>query len=217
MQTSNEFDQFQHLDEEQLPVAKHKLHDWTHFAGLYAAEHVAATEFVIGATFVALGAKTMDIILGLLIGNILAVLSWRFITSPIAVDTRLSLYTYLNKIAGDSMTKLYNWANVIIFSVISAAMITVSATAVRFAFDIPAQLNWYPTNAWFILIVLAVGIVVVSIALYGFNAVSEFSGICAPWLFIMFTSGAMVLLPALSLDILDKTLPAGWTDIMIPG
>lgn len=217
MKSSEDFKQFENLNEEQLPVAKHKLHDWTHFAGLYAAEHVAATEFVIGATFVALGAKTKDIILGLLIGNILAVLSWRFITSPIAVETRLSLYTYLNKIAGDSMTKLYNWANVIIFSVISAAMITVSSTAVRFAFDIPAQLNWYPTNAWFILIVLAVGIFVVSIALYGFNAVSEFSGICAPWLFVMFTSGAMVLLPALSLDVLDKTLPAGWADFMTLG
>lgn len=217
MKETEDFKQFQDLEEEQLPVAKSKLHDWTHFAGLYAAEHVAATEFVIGATFVALGAKTSDIIIGLLIGNILAVLSWRFITSPIAVETRLSLYTYLNKIAGDSMTKLYNWANVIIFSVISAAMITVSSTAVRFAFDIPAQLNWYPTNVWFILIVLAVGIFVVSIALYGFNAVSEFSGLCAPWLFVMFTSGAMVLLPALSLDVLGKTLPASLTDFMTLG
>ena len=217
MGTSKEFQQFENLEEEQLPVAKHKLHDWTHFAGLYAAEHVAATEFVIGATFVALGAKTIDILLGLLIGNILAVLSWTLITSPIAVDTRLSLYTYLNKIAGDSMTKLYNWANVIIFSVISAAMVTVSATAVRFAFDIPAQLNWYPTNLWFILIVISVGIVVVFIAMYGFNAVSEFSGICAPWLFVMFTSGAMVLLPALSIDVLGKTLPSGWNDFITLG
>ncbi|MCK0147194.1 hypothetical protein MWU78_16165 [Arenibacter sp. F26102] len=217
MNKTKDFEQFENLEDEQLPVPKHKLHDWTHFAGLYAAEHVAATEFVIGATFVALGAKTMDILLGLLIGNILAVLSWTFITSPIAVDTRLSLYTYLNKIAGDSMTKLYNWANVIIFSVISAAMITVSATAVRFAFDIPAQLNWYPTNLWFILIVFGVGIVVVSIALYGFNAVSEFSGICAPWLFVMFTSGAMVLLPALSLDVLAKTIPSGWDDFVALG
>ncbi|SIR29485.1 purine-cytosine permease family protein [Maribacter ulvicola] len=217
MSKNNDYAAFENLNEEQLPVAKHKLHDWTHFAGLYAAEHVAATEFVIGATFVALGAKTMDIILGLLIGNILAVLSWTFITSPIAVETRLSLYTYLNKIAGDSMTKLYNWANVIIFSVISAAMITVSATAVRFAFDIPAQLNWYPTNMWFVIIVFCVGLVVVSIALYGFNAVSEFSGICAPWLFVMFTSGAMVLLPALSLDVLGTTLPYGWNDLISLG
>jgi len=154
---SEKVQRLESLQEEQLPVAEHKLHDWTHFAGLYAAEHVAATEFVIGATFVALGAKTMDIIVGLLIGNILAVLSWTLITAPIAVDTRLSLYTYLNKIAGDAMSKLYNWANVIIFTVISAAMITVSATAVRFAFNVPAQLSWFPTNIWFVVIVLVVG------------------------------------------------------------
>lgn len=217
MNTSTDFSHLENLDEEQLPVSKHKLHNWTHFAGLYAAEHVAATEFVIGATFVALGAKTMDIIWGLLIGNILAVLSWTLITSPIAVETRLSLYTYLNKIAGDSMTKLYNWANVIIFSVISAAMVTVSSTAVRFAFDIPAQLNWYPTNFWFVLIVLIVGIVVVSIAIYGFEAVSKFSSICAPWLFVMFISGALVLLPALSLDVIGQTLPNTWNDLISIG
>jgi len=214
MTETTNFNQFENMHEEQLPVAKHKLHDWTHFAGLYAAEHVAATEFVIGATFVALGAKTMDIILGLLVGNILAVLSWTIITTPIAVETRLSLYTYLNKIAGNSMSKLYNWANVIIFTVISAAMITVSASAVRFAFEIPVQLNWYPTNIWFVLIVLIVGMVAVFVAIYGFNAVSEFSGICAPWLFVMFVSGAFVLMPALSLDVLGKTLPSSWTDLV---
>ncbi|WP_458626555.1 purine-cytosine permease family protein [Winogradskyella sp. PC D3.3] len=217
MDATNDFQQFENLEDEQLPIAKHKLHNWMHFAGIYAAEHVAATEFVIGATFVALGATTKDILLGLLIGNILAVLSWTFITSPIAVDTRLSLYTYLNKIAGDSMTKLYNWANVIIFTVISAAMITVSATAVRFAFNIPPQLNWYPTNSWFVLIVLIVGTVVVSIAIYGFKAVSEFAGICAPWLFVMFTCGAFVLLPALSLEVLGKPLPNGWADFISLG
>ncbi len=214
MNETTNFKEFEKMHEEQLPVPKHKLHDWTHFAGLYAAEHVAATEFVIGATFVALGAKTMDIILGLLIGNILAVLSWTLITTPIAVETRLSLYTYLNKIAGDSMSKLYNWANILIFTVISAAMVTVSSTAVRFAFGIPAQLNWYPTNLWFILIVLFVGIFVVFVAIYGFKAVSDFSGICAPWLFTMFACGAIVLMPALSLDVLGVTLPSGWSDFV---
>ncbi len=217
MSETTDFQHFESLHEEQLPVPKHKLHDWTHFAGLYAAEHVAATEFVIGATFVALGAKTMDIILGLLIGNILAVLSWTLITTPIAVETRLSLYTYLNKIAGDSMSKLYNWANVLIFTVISAAMVTVSSTAVRFAFGIPAQLDWYPTNLWFVMIVLLVGAFVVFIAIYGFKAVSDFSGICAPWLFTMFTCGAIVLMPALSLDVLGVTLPGGWSDLVTIG
>jgi len=89
---------------------------------------------VIGATFVALGASTMDILVGLLIGNVLAILSWTLITAPIAVDTRLSLFTYLHKMGGDTMTNLYNWANVLIFTVISAAMLTVSSSAVRHLF-----------------------------------------------------------------------------------
>lgn len=188
----------------QLPIPAHKLHGWTHFAGLYAGEHVAATEFVIGATFVALGATTTDILIGLLIGNILAVLSWTFITAPIAVQTRLSLYTYLEKIAGDSMTTLYNWANVLIFTVISAAMITVSSTAMRLLFDIPAQLEWYPSSSLFVASVLAAGAIVVVVAMYGFDAVAEFSGLCGPWLVVMFVTGALVLFPALAESVVGR-------------
>ena len=66
--TSSDIDISQ-VSDEQLPVAKHKLKGWKHFMGLYAGEHVAATEFVFGATFVALGATMTDILLGLLIGN----------------------------------------------------------------------------------------------------------------------------------------------------
>jgi purine-cytosine permease-like protein len=211
------FKQLENVSEEQLPIAKHKRHGWKHFLGLYAGEHVAATEFVIGATFVALGAKTMDILLGLLIGNILAILSWTLITAPIATQTRLSLYTYLDKIAGKSMTKLYNWANVVIFTVISAAMITVSSTAVRYLFNIPAQLNWFPTDPWFVLVVLAVGIVVVFVAMYGFKAVSEFSGICGPWLFVMFSSGALVMMPALADSVLGTTTLHSFKDFVTIG
>jgi NCS1 family nucleobase:cation symporter-1 len=208
---------FSEMNEEQMPVAKSKLHGWKHFAGLYAGEHVAATEFVIGATFVALGASTKDILLGLLIGNLLAMCSWWLLTAPIAVETRLSLYNYLNKIAGNSMTKLYNWANVVIFSVISAAMITVSSTAVRFAFDIPAQLNWYPNSFWFVAIVLAVGSIVVFVAMYGFATVADFSKICAPWLFVIFIAGSFTLFPALSNHVLGTTTLAGWGDFMTIG
>lgn len=205
---------FNQIDPEQLPIPDHELHGWKHFAGIYAGEHVAATEFVIGATFVALGATTRDILIGLLIGNLLAVLSWTFITAPIAVQTRLSLYWYLKKIAGESATKLYNWANVLIFTVISAAMITVSSSAVRFLFKIPAQLNWYPADLRFILVVLGVGIVVVLVAIYGFNTLAEFSTTCAPWLFVMFVGGAMALLPALTEAVLGKTQLANWKDFI---
>ncbi|MFC5050492.1 purine-cytosine permease family protein [Rubritalea spongiae] len=205
------------VSDEQLPVPKHKLHGWKHFLGLYAGEHVAATEFVIGATFVALGATTMDILLGLLIGNILAILSWTLITAPIATQTRLSLYTYLNKIAGNSMTKLYNWANVVIFTVISAAMITVSCSAVRFLFGIPAQLDWYPNDWAFVLVVLGVGAIVVLVAMYGFNAVSDFSSICGPWLFVMFSAGALVMFPALAEGVLGRTTLDGFGEFLTIG
>ena len=214
MDESSDFSQFEGVSDDQLPIAQHELHGWTHFLGLYAGEHVAATEFVIGATFVALGAKTVDILLGLLIGNVLAILSWTLITAPIAVQTRLSLYTYLEKIAGGGMTRLYNWANVLIFTVISAAMITVSSTAVRFVFGIPAQLDWYPNDARFVAVVLAVGVVVVFVAMYGFKAVAEFSGICAPWLVTMFTAGALIMMPPLADSVLGHTTLRGLSDFI---
>ncbi|MGA7981145.1 MAG: hypothetical protein WCA32_13110 [Chromatiaceae bacterium] len=202
------------MDDEQLPIPRHKLHGWPHFAGLYAAEHVAATEFVIGATFVALGAGIWDILLGLLIGNTLAVLSFTLITSPIAVDTRMSLYTYLNRIAGDSMSRLYNGANVLIFGVISAAMITVSATAVRVLFDIPPQVHPYPTSVAFVIVSVAVAVIVVLVAVFGFNALTEFASICAPWLMVMFTAGGMVLLPALAESITGYTTLTSFSDFV---
>jgi cytosine/uracil/thiamine/allantoin permease len=61
-----------------------------YFVGLYAAEHVAATEFVIGATFVGLGASTMDILVGLLIGNVsLSKLDqWAIFTGAASVKLR---------------------------------------------------------------------------------------------------------------------------------
>ena len=212
--TTKKIRDFSHLKDEQLPIPQNKLHGGAHFAGLYAGEHVSATEFVIGATFVALGATTKDILYGLLIGNILAILSWTLLTAPIAVQTRLSLYTYLGKIAGKSMTTIYNWANALIFIVISAAMITVSALAVRHLFNIPIQLEWYSTNIYFWLIVIGVGTVVVLVAMYGFSSIASFSSICAPWLFTLFMAGALVILPVLCLNVLGTTEIHTWNDFL---
>ncbi|MBM6404363.1 hypothetical protein JQN72_08940 [Phycicoccus sp. CSK15P-2] len=193
------------IDDEQLPVAPHKRHGLGHFLGLYAAEHVAATEFVIGATFVGLGADITDILVGLLIGNALAVLSFTLVTSPIATRTRMSLFGYLERFGGDTVAKFYNGANVVIFSAISAAMITVSATAVRALFDIPPQEKAYPTSFLFVVVAVAVGVIVVLVAAFGFNALTEFAGICAPWLMVMFTVGGMVLIPSLAQTVTGYT------------
>ena len=51
------------------------------FWGMYAGEHTAGTEFMIGPLFVAWGADAASLIFGLLIGNLLAVLTWRYLTT----------------------------------------------------------------------------------------------------------------------------------------
>tara|TARA_R110002096_G_scaffold114770_11_gene248859 strand:- start:18017 stop:19765 length:1749 start_codon:yes stop_codon:yes gene_type:complete len=202
------------MDDEVLPVPQHRQHGPGYFLGLYAAEHVAATEFVIGAAFVAMGATIQDILIGLLIGNILATLSFRFVTAPIAVKTRLSLYSYLDQNQGELFSRLYNGANVLIFVAISAAMITVSATAVRALFDIPPQIYPYPTNIYFALIAASASVIAVLVAYFGFKALSEFAGICAPWLMVMFTAGGMVLIPSLNESLTGYTTLSSFSDFV---
>ncbi|MGB5832039.1 MAG: hypothetical protein WBG92_08615 [Thiohalocapsa sp.] len=202
------------MDDELLPVPQHRLHGPGHFLGLYGSEHVAATEFVIGAAFVAMGATIHDILIGLLIGNTLAVLSFWLITAPIAVKTRLSLYTYLQHNMGELVPRLYNGANVLIFVAISAAMITVSATAVRALFDIPPQIYPYPTNVWFVVIAASASVIAVVVAYYGFNVVAEFGTICTPWLMVMFTAGGMVLIPSLNETLTGYTTLSSFSDFV---
>ena len=50
---------------ERAPVALDQLQGGRRFAALFAGEHVAATEFVIGALFVTKGIGARDLLLGL--------------------------------------------------------------------------------------------------------------------------------------------------------
>ena len=182
---------------ENQPVAANKLEPARHFAARYAGEHVAGTEFVIGALFVSLGVSTYDVIVGLLVGNLLAVLTWAFITAPIAVRTRLTLYAYLEKVAGPGVVKLYSVINGILFVIIAGAMITVSASAVRIPFGIPPQVTWYPNSISFVFVAICVGIVISYVAINGFKKVAQFAAVCAPWMILMFLIGGIAALPIL--------------------
>lgn len=186
---------------EREPVSEDKLQPGRYFAGLFAGEHVAGTEFVIGATFVSWGANAYDIFVGLLLGNLMAVLTWTFICAPIAVRTRLTLYWFLRKVAGPIVTTIYNVCNAFLFCILAGCMITVSASAVRVPLGIPAQTQWIPTDFRFVLVVLVVGAVVVTLAILGFKRLSQFSVVCSPWMFLMFIAGAIALLPAAGVDI----------------
>lgn len=179
------------------PVSPSGLKPGRYFAAGFAGEHIAGTEFVIGAMFVAWGVGAMDVIKGLALGNLLAVLTWVLICTPIATDTRLTLYAYMEKIAGPGFMKIYSLINGALFCILAGAMITVSASAVRILFDIPPQVEWYPSDAGFILVVMGVGAVVTFAAAKGFTFVARFAEISAPWLVCMFLVGALVIMPVL--------------------
>lgn len=182
---------------EREPVTDDKLQPGAYFAGVYSGEHIAATEFVIGASLVSFGAGARDVVLGLLLGNLLAVLSWTLVCAPIAYQTRLTLYWYLRKIAGPVVTVAFNLLNAVLHCILAGAMFTVSASAVRVFFGIPPQTGWLPTDYRFVLIVLGVGAVVVTLAILGFRRLAQFATVCAPWMVLMFVAGALVALPVL--------------------
>lgn len=181
------------------PVSPDKFKKGALFAGVFAGEHVAATEFVIGAFFVLHGIKASDLIFGLLVGNMLAVLSWAFICAPIAVDTRLTLYWYLRKIAGPGVMIIYNLANAFLYCILAGAMISVSATAVGLAFGmkVPGLNDIWPTNALWIVVCLALGLLFTLLAILGFEKLSRFAEVASPWIFLVFIAGALVTLPKL--------------------
>ena len=192
---------FQRLDQlnefERQPVGENQLQRGMYFAAAFAGEHIAATEFVIGALFVSLGASAYDILVGLLLGNLLAVLSWTLICAPIAVKTRLTLYWYLRQIIGPAGMVVYNVVNAVLYCALGGAMITVAASALRIPFGIPDQVKWYPEDVRFVFVVFAIGAVVVTLAILGFKRLAQFATVCSPWMIVMFVAGALATLPLL--------------------
>ena len=182
---------------EERPVAASKLSGLGDFIGIYGGEHIAATEFVIGALLVTWGVRARELLFGLVVGNLLATCMYAFCTAPIAVDTHLSLFAYLRKAAGPWFQRVYNvaWGVTSIFY--AAAMTAIASTSLKEAFGLPVQLEWYPTSAGSVALTLALAAVTVFVAAYGFKGVARFSSICAPWMITMFFCGAAVSLPAL--------------------
>ena len=179
---------------ERQPIPSAHFKDWRKFLGMYAGEHAAGTEFVIGPLFLTAGVSAFDLIVGLLVGNFFAVLTWRYITTPIATADRLTLYYKLEKIAGRNLVIGYNLANGLLFCFLAGAMITVSATAVGIPFDMPmpALSDTMPNSISWVLVVLGVGAVISVVAAKGYDAVSRFSNIAAPWMVMVFLIAGIV-------------------------
>lgn len=173
---------------ERQPIPVSGRLPFRHFLGQYAGEHAAGTELMIGPLFVAAGVSAFDLVVGLLIGNLLAVLSWLFLTAPIATRVRLTLYYHLERIAGKKLVILYNLANGIMFCFLAGAMITVAATAIGvwIKFPMPGLNDFYPNSLGWILVVLAVGTVFALVAAYGYKTLARFANFAAPFIIVVF-------------------------------
>jgi purine-cytosine permease-like protein len=209
---------------DRAPVTKNRLQGIGNFLGMYAGEHVAGTEFVIGILFVAHGVSVTDLFIGGFIGNLLAVLSWAFITSPIAVKERLSLYWQLKKICGPVLVFIYNIVNALMFCFLAGAMVAVSATAVGIPFNItmPSLGDLYPNSIGWVVTVICVGGVITAIAIMGFESLARFAKTAAPWMFLIFVAAAFNSFPKLGIEpglgnfwqVAGDTI---WTGVAAPG
>lgn len=183
---------------EREPVPERALLGMKSYLGMYAGEHCAGTEFMLGPLFVKWGANAFDLIVGLFLGNLLAVLTWRFLTAEIAVSERLTLYYKLEKICGRQLVTLYNFFNGVLFCFLAGAMVTVSATAVGVPFgeliQMPTFEDKYPNSAAFVAICIMLGIVMTFVAVRGYAFVARMSHIAAPWMFLVFLACGFVVL-----------------------
>ncbi len=208
---------------ERTPIPESKLKGWKSFIGMYAGEHTAGTEFVIGPLFVAHGVTASNLLLGLFFGNILAVFSWAFLTGPIAVKKRITLYYLLEKICGYKLTVVYNLVNALMFCFLAGSMIAVSATAVGIPFNMamPSLNDWLPNTFGWIVVVVAVGILTTVVAMFGYNQISKFANIAAPWMIMVFVAAAVAVLPNLGVhsisDFWTKANDTIWTGIPLKG
>jgi purine-cytosine permease-like protein len=161
---------------------------------MYAGEHCAGTELMIGPLFVAAGVSAFSVVGGLFLGNLLAVLSWMLLCAPIAVRARLTLYYQLEKICGRNLVTLYNLANGVMFCFLAGSMITVSATAVGvwFNFPMPGLNDLYPNSIGWVLAVLAVGAMITFVAALGYDTVSKVANIAAPWMVLVFLAFGII-------------------------
>ena len=181
---------------ERQPVPASRWKGWSSFLGMYAGEHAAGTEFVIGPLFLTAGVSAFDLIVGLLLGNFLAVLSWRFLTAEIAVKHRLTLYYQLEKICGKKLVIGYNLANGILFCFLAGAMITVSATAVGVPLDLPMPklTDTLPSGAAWVMVVIIIGAVISLVAARGYDTVTQAANWMSPFIVLAFLACGIVAL-----------------------
>lgn len=179
---------------ERNAIPQNKLKNWKSFLGMYAGEHAAGTEFMIGPLFLTVGVSAFDLLAGLLLGNLMAVLSWRFITANIAVKERFTLYFKLEKISGKKLVIFYNLANGILFCFLAGSMITISATAVGVptGLEMPKLTDLMPNSLTWVVVIVIIGSLTTWIATKGYGMVSKAANWMSPVIVLAFLACGIV-------------------------
>jgi len=184
------------------PVTPRDYHGWKIFWATFAGEHIAGTEFVIGPLFVMHGCTATAVLLGLLIGNFLAVLSWAFVCAPVAVRTRLTIYWQIRRLGGPWLTVAYSAVYGVVLCLLAGSMLRVSMTSIA----LPIQ-HFFVTSGevpqWiWIVLAAVVGSVIAILAVLGFEGMAIFSKLSAPWMVAVFIMAAIATLPLLGCHLL---------------
>ena len=179
---------------EREPVPERAWLGFSSFVGQYAGEHTAGTELMIGPLFIASGVSATAVVGGLFAGNLLAVLSWVFLTAPIAVRARMTLYFQLEKICGrkprhglqpgqrrdvllpgrgDGDGERHGGGRL-----------------VRLRHARPERP--YPNSLGWVVTVLVMGVLMTVVAAYGYKIVARIANIAAPWMVLVFIAYGIV-------------------------
>jgi purine-cytosine permease-like protein len=194
---------------EREPVPERAWLGLSSFVGQYAGEHTAGTELMIGPLFIASGVGASAVVGGLFVGNLLAVLSWMFLTAPIAVRARMTLYFQLEKICGRTLVTAYNLANGVMFCFLAGAMVTVNATAAGVWFNIamPGLNDLYPNSVGWVVTVLVMGMLMTVVAAYGYKVVARIANIAAPWMVLVFVAYGIIAARQIGIDSIGTFWP----------
>lgn len=155
------------------------------FLSIFAGRHTAAPELVIGPQFVMGGASASSMFVGLFIGNILAVLSWRFWCAPVAVRQRFTTYYQVERICGKRVLIPYNIIVGSTLAAIAGAMFSIAGTAMGTPFGLvgPTEHDWVAPNLTYAVAVVLTGLVTTAVATFGLEVITAFSNYGTPLMF----------------------------------
>jgi purine-cytosine permease-like protein len=121
------------------------------------------------------------------------------------------------------MVKFYNVVNGIMFCFLAGSMIAVSATAVGIPFNIPMPSlgDWVPHSLSWMITVFIIGSITTIVAMFGYQLVSRFANIAAPWMILIFFAAAFAVMPNLGIHSISDFWPVAnekiWTGVAMEG